>query len=261
MKYCLDSRCADNYLEKADSIKVQWRDRTTIYDLVEKFPEAEIVLQFIITQMQEEFDWHEIQGYNDICQGRLVCAMPSYELCEECKNRGIKFYYGFPVTSFWELEGLKNLGVCYVRLGVDLFFQMNAVKKIGVPVRAIANVAYNDGLPHRDGICGQWIRSEDVDLYKDYVDVIEFEDANPRKEEALFRVYAEHQYWTGNLNPLITNLNFDATSRLISPKITEARLNCRHVCASGGSCQICRRAFELAQPEKIRNYIAETSKD
>lgn len=264
MKYCLDSRCADNYLEKIASIKVQWRDKASIHKLTTNFPEAEIVLQFLPEQIfadSKGIDWEEIERYNIMTNEKLVCALHDPSLFIECRRRGLKFYYGFPVDSLWELKGLKDAGVCYARLGPDLFFNMDKVKKIGVPIRAVPNVAYNDNFYHENGINGQWIRSEDVDLYKNYIDVLEFENVTPRQEEAFYRVYGMRQYWTGNLNPLITNLNYDATSRLIPQSITECRLNCGHKCVYGGTCQLCFRAFALAQPEKIREYVESTGKD
>lgn len=255
MKYCLSSRCSETYLNKAHEIKFEWRDRRAIPDYAFKYPDKDIILQFNYSQIDEVIDWEEINKYNRMCENRLICAVANIQQAVECGYRDIKFYYGFPIDSFYELNAWKDLGVCYVRLGPSLFFSMDRVKAIGIPVRAIPNVAYNDGLPRGNGVCGQWIRPEDIDLYEDYITTVEFENADIKKEEALYRIYREKHGWSGNLNNLITNLNYGATSRLIPQEITKRRLNCGHLCQTTGTCSMCVRAFSLAQPNTIKNYL------
>lgn len=83
------------------------------------------------------------------------------------------------------------MGACYVRLDAPLFFDLPNVKKIGIPIRAVPNVAYNDGLDRTDGVCGTWIRPEDLEAYGEYIDAVEFEDSDLKKEQAMYRIYAE----------------------------------------------------------------------
>ena len=72
-----------------------------------------------------------------------------------------------------------------------LWSTMSKAMKLNVPIRAIPNIAYDDGLPREDGVCGKWIRPEDIDTYAQYVAAIEFKDCDIKKEQALYRVYAE----------------------------------------------------------------------
>ena len=44
------------------------------------------------------------------------------------------------------------------------------------------NVAYYAFIPREDGVCGSWIRPEDLNLYEPFIDVIEFEDCDVKKE-------------------------------------------------------------------------------
>ena len=115
------------------------------------------------------------------------------EDAEICKDLGIKFYCGFPITTYHELRWWIARGVEYVRLGAPLFFDLpNVVRIIGkTPIRAVANVAWYDSDPCDDPKVGTWIRPEDVKLYENYISVIEFEDCDNKKEQALYRIYAE----------------------------------------------------------------------
>ena len=252
MKYCLSSRNQSGYLTKADEIKVEYRDRKEIPDLFEKYPEATIILQCFF--YEEDLEWDNIKLWNNLSQGKFMLALGNIDDAQECKKLGIPFYYGFPIKTFYELHALARLGVSYVRLAEPIFFEMDKVKNIGIPVRAVANVAYNDGLPREDGVCGTWIRPEDVPTYEPYVSVIEFEDCDPRKERALYRLYAEKNHWPGDLGMIISNFNHLGVNRMILPEVAEKRLNCGHRCQEGAACRICYRALLLADPEKMAEY-------
>ena len=53
------------------------------------------------------------------------------------------------------------------------------------------NIAYYGYIPRENGIIGFWVRPEDVSYYEPYIDVFEFEDCDIKREQALYRVYAE----------------------------------------------------------------------
>lgn len=257
MKYCLSSRCASKYLTQVDEIRVEWRDRNSILDLVNEYQSATIIL---ICEEEANQEIENIDMWNRGAAGRLICCLRSLSLVPALRSRNIRFYCGFPCETYYELHALKEAGVCYVRLGAGLFFDMNYVKKIGVPVRAIPNVANLAYVPFTSGIPGTWIRPEDIDLYdrEGCVSAIEFEDCDITKEEALFRIYGLGQGWGGPLNELFTNFESDARGCLIHPDVAEARLNCRQKCQREGNCQICYRAMRLANKdiwEKIRAQL------
>ena len=256
MKYCLRSRQEAVYLNKADEIKVDFRDRRSIPDLTEKYPEKKIIL---MCYKDEIIDWSDVHTWNVLCRGNLIMCLSSVDDVQGCKDEDVPFYFGYPIKTFFELNSLKDMGVCYVRLGEPLFFELDKVRRFGIPVRAVPNVAYVDMFPHADGVCGTWIRPEDTDVYEDYVEVFEFEDSNDiKKEQALFRIYAEQRIWPGDLNMLITNFNYPGVNRMILPDIAPRRTNCGQRCQSGGACKICYRAVGLADPGRIRDYMEAT---
>ena len=60
MKFCLSNRQNKEYLTKADQIKVQFRDRKSIPDLILDYPGKEIILE---NPHSEELDWNELQTW------------------------------------------------------------------------------------------------------------------------------------------------------------------------------------------------------
>lgn len=255
MKYCLNSRQEAAYLQKADEIKVEFRDRDIISDLIEKYPGKDIILMCYYNEIT---DWKKIEQWNILSRQHFIMCLSSISDAQECKARNIPFYFGYPVKTYYELRAMKDLGVRYVRLGEPLFFEMDMVRSIGVPVRVIPNIAYIDGFPRKDGVCGTWIRPEDLHLYEEYVETIEFEDTDVKREQALYRIYAEQKNWPGDLNLIITNLQYEGLNRIIVPDMAEKRLNCGQRCQKASNCKLCYRALSLAMPDKIRDYMEAT---
>lgn len=255
MKYCLNSRQEHQYLQKANEIKVEYRDKDSIPSLIEKYPNTRIIL---MCYFNEILDWKEINRWNILSRNNLMLCLSSVSYADDCKEHGIPFYMGYPIKTYYELRALKELGVSYIRLGEPLFFEMDTVKEFGIPIRMVPNVAYIDGLPRKDGVCGTWVRPEDLDLYEGYVEVVEFEDADLKKEQALYRIYAEQKNWPGDLGMIITNLNHEGLNRIIVPDFAEKRLNCGQRCQKSSNCKLCYRVLTLANPDIIRDYVETT---
>ena len=260
MKFCLSSRNSPEYLKQADEISVQWRDRDIIYDLLRDYPKADVIL----TIPEGEENLQNIVEYNKIANNRLIIRLHRLSLIPRIKEMGIeRYFYGYPITSFYDLRALANLGVCYVRLGAPLFFELPEVKAVGVPVRAVPDVALVSDIPGQDPLYGTWIRPEDLDKYAPYIDAIEFESYkdNYEKEAALFRIYAISKEWNGLLSQLIQgfpeqDLNDDVgMNNMLLDDALAIRLSCGQKCQSGKSCNICPIAYRIASPSKFQKYL------
>jgi hypothetical protein len=259
MKYCISSRQTDEYLKLADEIKVAARDHKSIPDLAEKYPGAHIILD-LQWNANEGITQEDLIQYNILCKQKFILCTGdiSPETIAFYEKNDIKYYWGFEVTTPYELQGLKNFtNVCYVRVGAPLFFQQDLLKKFGIPVRVTPNVAYHKYIPQKNGINGTWIRPEDLEVYEPVVAACEFEAVRDNAhEQALFRIYRNQKAWPGDLDMIITNLDYPekAVNRLIPPEFVQARLNCGQKCASFGACQLCYRYLFLADPERLRPY-------
>lgn len=252
MKFCLHSRLEAEYLKKADEIKVDTRDYKSVPDLFEKYPDTDIILELF---HKEDKNWEELRRWNILSRGHLILCLDNPEDFPKARETGAKYYLGYPVASMYEANALKANGVCYIVIGMPLFFNMNDVASLEVDCRCVPNVAYYDGIIREDGVCGQWIRPEDLEMYSPMIDVVEFNFVKPDKEQALFRIYAEQKEWPGELGMIIENLNHLGVNRMISRDVTIARMNCHQKCqGANGTCRICSRALLLADPERIKEY-------
>ena len=252
MKYSLNARQDAEYLRKADEIKIQYRDIAIVPDLKEKYPAAALVVEVPPAQ---EWDIAKVKEAFILSKNTLTICIPEIKgyIVEGLKSNGIPFFYGYPITNDWELAAALKVGVSQVRIEAPLFFNQDRLKNLGVKVRVTANTASQGYLPFT-GINGSWIRPEDVDLYEN-IDIIEFEDCDKDKEQALYRIYAEQHAWPGKLSTLISNIDHDCVNRMLPPDFTKARLNCGQRCTYG-ACSLCSRYAYLADPDLLKNYLS-----
>lgn len=260
MKFCLNSICNSTYLEKVDEIKLPYKEIDNILTYIEKYPEKDFIIDCF--NIEDSFDWKKIERYNTLSKRRILLKVDNINLLRSAATLNVRAYFGYPIDTLWEIDSLKALQSEYIIPGEDLFFRMSDLKKAvkkndsNTKIRVIPNVAFSDGLPHRTGLIGSWIRPEDlISIYGSYVDAVEFEDCDKDKEQALFRVYAEQKEWRTGLDGLITNFNYPGPciNRMLSSELSEARLNCGHRCLLS-SCHICHRAMDLANPDLIKEY-------
>jgi hypothetical protein len=245
VKYCLSARQPDSILKKADEIKIELRDFRSIPEYIEKYSDKTLILEFT-NNLPEEFNWDDIVRYSDLMGGGFYCALSDLSLVPECSLRNLKFYYKYAVTTLYEIEGLKNIGVSYILIGAPLLFDLKTVSNYKIPIRAVANLAYEPYIKHKNGLIGGWIRPEDVDIYGEYISVLEFYAPKAlEKEASLYNVYAIKKTWPGNLNLLIDNLEIDFDNRLLydEENFARRRMACKQKCLSGKSCRYCIDQF------------------
>lgn len=254
MKYSVSSRQSSEILEKCDVINVSYNDKNIILDLVERYPNKIITLLRRYEHNAENINWEEIKNYNILLKEKFLFGVSSLEELYTGISLGIQCFFLLPARTFRELRNLKEIGVCQIIVDTPLFFQMEAVKNIGIPIRVIANSANQDiYLSCDDGVVGPWIRPEDIDLYENYIDTIEFSYKKLEQEKTLFKIYSEDKKWPGKLDMIIQDLRHSAVNRLIPPDFAERRLNCGHKCQINQSCHHCWHILDIAsQMEKLR---------
>ena len=261
MKYCLSGRQNKKYLEKADEILVEQRDYRYISDLIIEHPNKTIILDI------KDFDDESLKScvieYSKDKTINFICCIYdlSPNVLEWFNYHNIKFYYGYSVNSFYDVKGLIDLGVEYVKVHAPLTFSVDLLSKFDCKFRMIPNVAYDAYIPRYDGICGQWVRPEDVQYYEGGIYVFEFENANLEQERTLYDVYAEQKVWNGNLHFLITNFNVYCDNRGLPDDIGQTRANCGQRCMKTGSCHFCQTAFMFektlrTKKNEIKDMIA-----
>ena len=245
MNYMLSCRQSLAAMRKADEIRVLYQDRGRLRDMLADPMELEWDQDIVIyLPANTVIDWSEINVYRDVF--KLVFSVEDTHDIQMVKNQGYyEVFWSYPVSTFYELRGLIDLGVTQVLLDAPLYFDLPTVKEIcgDVEIRLIANKCFNNYMERKDGILGTYIRPEDVDAYSEYVDHIEFAATDLRQERTLLHIYRD-EYWPGNLNLLLTNLNYNVDNRGFPADFAERRIKCAHRCQRTGLCHYCITQFK-----------------
>lgn len=250
-------------LEQADEIKVDYKDIARLADFVTDKWKCEKDI-YIYIPREQIVNWENLKIYQEILN--IYIAVEDTNMIETAKEHGYKTFWSYPASSYWELRGLIDLGVDQVILDAPLYFDLTQVKKVcgDIEIRLVANRCINGYMKRKNGICGTYIRPEDIDIYADFVDHIEFDTQNDlRKEMTLLKIYKE-KYWPGNLNILLDYLEENVDNRGFDEDFALNRINCRQVCQRNGTCHYCETTFALIttilkNKNDIAQQIRETS--
>lgn len=260
IEYCLFYKQQSIYLQKVKEVKFYYEDLNKIVDFYETHNDKIMVLY-----LNSKFiDWEKIRECNILTRGNLICCAYTIDHLKEAKKYNLKVFHFTPVKTYYDLQALKELGVCYIKVDAPLFFDLPAVASYNIPIRIDPSMAKHDNLPHI-GAHGTWIRPEDLEIYESYIAVFDFEVASMpteeekiRRERALYRIYAEQKEWPGDMNLLFSDFYIDAINRLIVPDLAEHRVQCKQICQNPNrTCHICDRALLIAKPSLLEEYKKE----
>ena len=208
-------------------------------------------------------DWNKIDLYKNSLN--IILAFEDAFSFDGARERNYKYFWSYPATTWYELRGLIDLGVSQVLLDAPLFFQLPNVKKIcgDIEIRLVANRCVNSYMPRKNGVCGTYIRPEDVEIYSEYVKHIEFNTDSLQKEATLLKIY-NNGSWPGNLNLLLDYLSVDVDNRGIDAlksfeekAFAKRRIVCKQRCQEDkNACRFCYSIFDLVNTiDKNKEWI------
>jgi hypothetical protein len=173
MKYCLSCRQPNAVLKEVDEIKILYNDQNRILDFIndEDFKNKTFIIE--IPKDITDIDWNNYINLSTSIN--LILCIHSLNLAKTCEKNNIKFYWKYPVISWYELDSLIKLNPCYIQLEAPLAFMLQEVKrKTDIPLRICPNLANDSYIPKENGLHGLWVRPEDTSVYEDYIDVFDF---------------------------------------------------------------------------------------
>lgn len=101
MNYCVSVRNTA-LREKVDEFMIEYKDKDVIYNLIKEYPNKEYIIR--IPNDVEEINWKELYDFNVMIP--LTLALENILLRPE----GIRFYWAYPVSTYYEIEALNNIG-------------------------------------------------------------------------------------------------------------------------------------------------------
>ena len=254
MKYCLHYNNKNPRLQQADEWIFEYYENNP--NLIKKFQamtEAglpqRVILDITDFKQEEEIAWDIIGASAKIYPNiAILITKEQVEFIPQMRIRDIKWFFADGCYSVDTLNECLSYGVSDVYVINELGFDIKRVKKIcaekGVSVRVYPNVAQTSArLLTLGDYSSFFLRPEDVSLYEDYVDVLEFFNSY-NKENILYDIYTEGE-WGGPLELIILNLHTgkQVNNNLIPNLFGESRLECRKKCVYD-ECHVCNNCVD-----------------
>ena len=258
MKYSLSCRHTLAALrEYADEIKINSKDIQRIRDFATEDWKG---TKNIVIDLSDggEIDWPQLKVYQEVLNITIACPVSQFTTAQEYQ---FDYYWAYPISTYYELQGLLDLGVSQILIEAPLTHDLIQLKKT-IPsetkIRMCINKCFNDYMPRKNGIVSSYIRPEDIIEYEPYINVAEFVYTELSQELTYYRVYKKG-IWNGNLNILLPKLNYDVDNRgfeLVPTFLEEdepdiklfahRRISCGQVCQRDPhKCKFCYTVFNF----------------
>lgn len=247
IKYTVSGLHHYDTLKKADEIRLQYRDYKFLIDLIKRYEGKSFILRI---PTETDVDWKTLKKYNEIAD--LVLALEDLHMIKYAQEYGIKYYWAYPVTTWYELKSMITLGVDQVLIGAPLYFEIGKVYERFKNIRIVANNAQENPPTAGPHINGPYVRPEDLKYYEPYVQHIEFYCDSLTQEAELLRTYKDGK-WEGNLRFIIMGLDYNVPNRIIPEEFGEFRSKCGQRCMSNDTCHYCETTFKMVNT--ARNII------
>lgn len=250
MKYALKYYTTCPILDKVDEIIIKYNKRDEeLINFVQKYPNQRIIVD--ITLLNDDEVEHSLEIFEAAITVHpdlaILCSCfhhPYYLFADE----NIPFFFLERINTFDKLTSAICLGVSDVYITDELGFYLIDVHKIcaehEVKVRVYPNVAQSSSLKPDASLTQFFIRPEDIEMYEDYVDVLEFFGVALDKQPVFYNIYNEGQ-WGDELSILIAGID-PVASEGILPIFGPSRLKCNKRCTFG-KCELCINLAKISK--------------
>lgn len=251
MKSCIQWRKSFKYLPEVDEFNIDYKDKEI---QLAKFLDIYAQSQRVNIRLPLDYTEHDVElieaayekGYN------VAAILPHRAYVDKLKAKNVPFFLELYTSTWDSFIGQIELGVSDIYVTQDLAFELDKLSPIAkennVQIRCFANIAQSSWEDWK-GIKTFFIRPEDVDIYSEYVDVIEFWDAIDN-QNVLYDVYFKDKKWDGKLREIIKRLDNDVNNYyILGDEFAKRRIHCGKRCLKDNSrrkCELCDRLIELA---------------
>ena len=226
MRFCVSCRQDNLILKEVEEIKVEYKDINFIHNYIEQEEKPHIIILRLLNNT--EINWSLLKMFNDKLSGNFILALDDLKDASTAKEYNLKFYWNYPITTYYELNHVINMGACQVILGLPLCFNIPYIKSKNIKIRLIPNYTFRDYLMD-DGVKGGWIRPEDLVLYEDIAESCEFKAKSIQREKAIYNIYKLGS-WPDDLQFIIDGLEAEFYNQHLEQGFTKARMECKLIC-------------------------------
>ena len=253
MRSCINWRKGFKYLPQIDEFNIDFKEQKTrqLVSFLDKYAQTQRVniklglndltkdnIDFLIGLVEEK------DYFIAVCIDYYVNNDAELvKLTSQLREKDIPFYFTYAASHWDELYKIISFGVTDIFISGELGFELDAVRKVipKVNIRCFANISQPEGLK------GFFIRPEDVDIYDEYVDVIEFWNSEDT-QSTLYEIYFKDREWNGDLREIIQGIKERVNNYyLLGSEFANRRIGCRKKCLKGERCALCDKLVDFAK--------------
>ena len=257
MKYAITFAKTFRYFDLIDEVIITpYKGDVEIIEYVEKTfkPEQRVILD--LTELEESkissfkdmvTILKKLKEINPLITAKISITFPKEDI-DELKNAEIPFIFMEYAENFEMFYVQKELGASDIYVTGALGFYLDKLQPFRdkVKLRVFPNIAQSTRgttklLPQ---LIKFYIRPEDIELYQDYIDVLEIFPCKDRTT-VIYEIY-KRQQWLGKLSDIIMDLDNDIDNDVISPYFALHRIKCHQDCLLD-RCTLCQQIYSLGK--------------
>ena len=257
MKYAITFAKTFRYFDLIDEVIITpYKGDVEIIEYVEKTfkPEQRVILD--LTELEESkissfkdmvTILRKLKEINPLITAKVSITFPKEDI-DELKEAEIPFIFMEYAENFEMFYVQKELGASDIYVTGALGFYLDKLQPFRdkVKLRVFPNIAQSTRgttklLPQ---LIKFYIRPEDIELYQDYIDVLEIFPCKDRTT-VIYEIY-KRQQWLGKLSDIIMDLDNDIDNDVISPYFALHRIKCHQDCLLD-RCTLCQQIYSLGK--------------
>lgn len=245
------------YLQEVEQLKINYRpaDRT-LPDFLEKYQDKSIVID--ITESFDDVDAELFKGlYQKYKNFKLLFSFDNKEYLERVQKNQLPFFFKNFVSTIDQMNGFIQYHPTDMYICSELGFSLDKVSKLlhdnNIKVRVFPNICQSS-FSEIPSIKTFFIRPEDIDIYKVFVDVFEL-ISDQEHQQVIYKIYKQGK-WFGEIGAIIPSFKDRLNSKYLLPSFGIIRSKCGKRCFYDPSvCSICDRFIQVSDSLQ-KNKIA-----
>lgn len=251
MKYCLKFNNDSRYLNKCDEVLIKYKQGDWA-KFIAQMGERRVNMLFTPEELTNEVINKISDKLNKQAKLNLTIALTRLDE-DRARLLGamdLKFYITAPCTTWEQLDLLLFFGVSDVNISGPLGFELTKVRqKLNrctkkVQIRATPNKSESTA-PEADALRSFFIRPEDIDVYEQYIDVLDFA-GDIQLQDTFFLLYSESKVFIGSMGQCIYDLNLSFDNKGIAEGFGAKRRECGLKCLKSKKCRHCELYAKIA---------------
>lgn len=248
--FCLTYYPLNNnyYLEDVQELKIEYnpQNKSGLESFLEKYQNKTIIIEVkTFEEIDAQLIKHFYEKYHNI---KIMFDFNQTSFLEKAQKNEIPFFFSNYVTHFDQIAVYSKYNPTDMYICEELGFFLNKISESlhekNIKVRVFPNICQSS-ISEIEDIKTFFIRPEDIETYKEYVDVFEL-ITDAERQQVIYRIYKKGR-WIGDLNEIIPTFKTHLKNSYLSINFGKTRPKCQKRCSlNERKCRLCEQFLIIA---------------